>query len=199
MTSRILLASASPFRKALIDNAGVAVEAVPAEIDERAVEEAVGRSGVTPADIADILAEAKAIEVSERNPDAWVVGSDQVLSLDGEILHKAADPGEARLRLLKLSGRTHILDTGVVLARAGEIVWRHVSTARMTMRPLTPEFHGRYLSHAGSGVLASVGAYQIEGPGIQLFERIEGDHFTIVGLPMLPLLEALRAHGAIDG
>ena len=199
MTSRILLASASRFRKALLDNAGIAVEAVPAEIDERAVEEAVERTGVTPADIAQILAEAKATEVSERYPDAWVVGSDQVLSLDGELLHKAADMGEARRRLLKLSGHTHVLDTGVVLARAGKAVWRHVSTARMTMRPLTPEFVGRYLSQAGSGVLASVGAYQIEGPGIQLFERIEGDHFTIVGLPMLPLLEALRAHGAIDG
>ena len=199
MTSRILLASASRFRKALLDNAGIAVEAVPAEIDERAVEEAVDRTGVTPADIAQILAEAKAAEVSERYPDAWVVGSDQVLSLDGELLHKAADMGEARRRLLKLSGHTHVLDTGVVLARAGKAVWRHVSTARMTMRPLTPEFVGRYLSQAGSGVLASVGAYQIEGPGIQLFERIEGDHFTIVGLPMLPLLEALRAHGAIDG
>ena len=199
MTSRIILASASRFRKALLDNAGIAVEAVPAEIDERAVEEAVDRTGVTPADIAQILAEAKATEVSERYPDAWVVGSDQVLSLDGELLHKAADMGEARRRLLKLSGHTHVLDTGVVLARAGKAVWRHVSTARMTMRPLTPEFVGRYLSQAGSGVLASVGAYQIEGPGIQLFERIEGDHFTIVGLPMLPLLEALRAHGAIDG
>ena len=199
MTSRIILASASRFRKALLDNAGIAVEAVPAEIDERAVEEAVDRTGVTPADIAQILAEAKATEVSERYPDAWVVGSDQVLSLDGELLHKAADMGEARRRLLKLSGHTHVLDTGVVLARAGKAVWRHVSTARMTMRPLTPEFVGRYLSQAGSGVLASVGAYQIEGPGIQLFERIEGDHFTIVGLPMLPLLEALRAHGVIDG
>ena len=199
MTSRIILASASRFRTALLDNAGIAVEAVPAEIDERAVEEAVDRTGVTPADIAQILAEAKATEVSERYPDAWVVGSDQVLSLDGELLHKAADMGEARRRLLKLSGHTHVLDTGVVLARAGKAVWRHVSTARMTMRPLTPEFVGRYLSQAGSGVLASVGAYQIEGPGIQLFERIEGDHFTIVGLPMLPLLEALRAHGAIDG
>ena len=199
MTSRIILASASRFRTALLDNAGIAVEAVPAEIDERAVEAAVDRTGVTPADIAQILAEAKATEVSERYPDAWVVGSDQVLSLDGELLHKAADMGEARRRLLKLSGHTHVLDTGVVLARAGKAVWRHVSTARMTMRPLTPEFVGRYLSQAGSGVLASVGAYQIEGPGIQLFERIEGDHFTIVGLPMLPLLEALRAHGAIDG
>lgn len=199
MTSRILLASASRFRKALLDNAGIAVEAAPAAIDERAVELTVDRSGVTPADVAQILAEAKATEVSERNPDAWVIGSDQILSLDGQILHKAIDMDEARRRLLRLSGRTHVLDTGVVLARGGETVWRHVSTARMTMRPLTPGFVGRYLSHAGSGVLASVGAYQIEGPGIQLFERIEGDHFTIVGLPMLPLLEALRAHGVIDG
>ena len=194
----IILASASPFRKALLENAGVPVTAIAADIDERAVEAAVERSGVTSGELAQILAEAKAVEVSARHADAWVIGSDQVLSLDGEALHKAADMEEARRRLLTMSGRTHLLETGVVLARAGDVVWRHLSTAEMTMRTLTPEFIGRYLSLAGSGVLASVGAYQIEGPGIQLFGRIEGDHFTIVGLPMLPLLAALRERNVID-
>lgn len=195
----IILASASPFRKALLENAGVLVTAIAADIDERAVEAAVDRSGVTPGELAQILAEAKAVDVSTRYPDAWVIGSDQVLSLDGEVLHKAADMEEARRRLLKLSGRTHLLETGVVLARGGDVAWRHLSTAGMTVRTLTPEFVGRYLSLAGPGVLASVGAYQIEGSGIQLFDRIEGDHFTIVGLPLLPLLAALRERGAIDG
>ena len=199
MSERILLASASPFRKAMLDQAGLAVEAVPAQIDERAVEAAIGDSGVTPEEVAGILAEAKAVDVSERHPDAWVIGSDQTLSLGDEILHKAATMEEARRRLLQLSGKTHHLNTGVVLARGGEVVWRHVAVARMTMRELDPAFVGRYLAGVGEGVLRSVGAYQIEGPGIQLFERIEGDHFTIVGLPLLPLLDALRRHGAIDG
>ena len=199
MSERILLASASPFRKAMLDQAGLAVEAVPAQIDERAVEGAIGDSGVTPEEVAGILAEAKAVDVSERHPDAWVIGSDQTLSLGDEILHKAATMEEARRRLLQLSGKTHHLNTGVVLARGGEVVWRHVAVARMTMRELDPAFVGRYLAGVGEGVLRSVGAYQIEGPGIQLFERIEGDHFTIVGLPLLPLLDALRRHGAIDG
>lgn len=199
MASRIILASASPFRKALLENAGIAVTAVPANVDERAVETAVVGGGVTPGELAQILAEAKAIEVSERYPAAWVVGSDQVLSLDGEVLHKVADMDEARRRLLALSGRTHLLETAVVLARGGEAVWRHVSVAEMTMRQITPEFIGRYLAESGPGVIASVGAYQIEGPGIQLFEKVAGDHFTIVGLPLLPLLAALRHNGAIDG
>ena len=199
MSERILLASASPFRKAMLDQAGLAVEAVPAQIDERAVEAAIGDSGVTPEEVAGILAEAKAVDVSERHPDAWVIGSDQTLSLGDKILHKAATMEEARRRLLQLSGKTHHLNTGVVLARGGEVVWRHVAVARMTMRELDPAFVGRYLAGVGEGVLRSVGVYQIEGPGIQLFDRIEGDHFTIVGLPLLPLLDALRRHGAIDG
>lgn len=199
MTSSILLASASPFRKALLANAGVEVTAVPANIDERAIEAAVGDSGLTPGELARILAEAKAVEVSERYPDVWVIGSDQVLSLEGEVLHKDADMEAARRRLLKLSGRTHLLETAVVLARAGNAAWRHLSVAEMTMRPLSPEFIGRYLASTGPDVLASVGAYQVEGPGIQLFEKISGDHFTIVGLPLLPLLAALRERGAIDG
>lgn len=199
MASRIILASASPFRKALLENAGIAVTTVPAHVDERAVETAVVGGGVTPGELAQILAEAKAIEVSERHPEAWVVGSDQVLSLDGAVLHKVADMDEARRRLLALSGRTHLLETAVVLARGGEAVWRHVSVAEMTMRQITPEFIGRYLAESGPGVIASVGAYQIEGPGIQLFEKVAGDHFTIVGLPLLPLLAALRHNGAIDG
>lgn len=196
---QIILASSSPFRRAMLHNAGVAVSVEPASIDERAVEAAVGDADLTPADLATVLAEAKAVDVSDRNPGALVIGCDQTLSLDGQLLHKPADMEEARRRLLALSGRTHRLDSAVVLARNGEAIWRHVGTALLTMRPLDPAFIGRHLSRIGDKALSSVGAYQVEGEGIQLFEKIDGDHFAIVGLPLLPLLQELRAIGAIDG
>lgn len=199
MTTRIILASASPFRLAMLRNAGIETEANPSQIDERAVEEAVGEADVSPENLAWILAEAKAVEVSERVPDALVIGSDQTLSLGGEILHKAADMEEARRRLLRLSGKTHHLNSAVVLARNGKALWGHVSVARMAMRKLDPAYIGRYLSRVGDQVLRSVGVYQIEGEGIQLFDSIDGDHFTIVGMPLLPLVAELRRLGAIDG
>lgn len=199
MAPNLILASASPFRLKMLRDAGLDVAAVRSEIDERAVEAAVAGSGLTPGDLALVLAEAKATEVSEREPGSWVVGADQVLSLEGQVLHKPADMEEARRRLLALSGRTHQLHSAVVLARDGAPVWRHVEVANLTMRPLDPGFIGRHLARVGERALSSVGAYQIEGEGIQLFERIDGDHFTIVGLPLLPLLDALRAEGAIDG
>lgn len=198
ISTRIILASASPFRREMLARAGIEADAIPSSIDERAVEEAIG-GDVTPDDMALVLAEAKAVDVSEANPDAWVIGSDQTLSLDDEVLHKSADMDEARRKLLRLSGKTHHLNSAVVLARGGEAIWRHVSTARMTMRQLSPQFIGRYLSAVGEPVLRSVGAYQIEGPGIQLFEHVEGDHTTIIGMPLLPLLAELRRVGAIDG
>lgn len=199
MTTRIILASASPFRLAMLRNAGIETEANPSRIDERAVEEAVGDAAISPENLAWILAEAKAEEVSERFPGALVIGSDQTLSLGDEVLHKAADMEEARRRLLRLSGRTHHLNSAVVLARDGKALWGHVSVASMTMRKLDPAYIGRYLSRVGDQVLRSVGVYQIEGEGIQLFDSIEGDHFTIVGMPLLPLVAELRRLGAIDG
>jgi septum formation protein len=199
MTTRIILASASPFRLAMLRNAGIETEANPSRIDERAVEEAVGDAAISPENLAWILAEAKAEEVSERFPGALVIGSDQTLSLGDEVLHKAADLEEARRRLLRLSGRTHHLNSAVVLARDGKALWGHVSVANMTMRKFDPAYIGRYLSRVGDQVLRSVGVYQIEGEGIQLFDSIEGDHFTIVGMPLLPLVAELRRLGAIDG
>jgi septum formation protein len=199
MTDRIILASGSPFRKALLANAGIEFSAVPAEIDERAVEAPLQGTGSTPEDVALILAEAKALDVSERNPGALVIGCDQTLSLGDHVFHKPDGMEGARLHLLSLSGKTHQLNSAVVLARDGETLWRHVSVARLTMRKLDPAFIGRHLARVGDKALASVGAYQIEGEGIQLFEKIEGDYFTIVGLPLLPLLAALRDLGAIDG
>jgi septum formation protein len=156
------------------------------------------RTRTSPEDLAIILSEAKALDVSERHHGALVIGSDQTLSLGDDVLHKADTMDDARRRLLHLSGRTHQLNSGVVLARNGETLWRHVSVARLTMRALTPRFIGRHLAQTGAKVLGSVGCYQLEGEGLQLFDAIEGDYFTIVGLPMLPLLAQLRAMGAID-
>lgn len=197
MPQRLVLASASPFRKALLDNAGLGFEVEPAQLDERSIEQTL--DDVDAEDVAAILAEAKALDVSGRHPGAMVIGSDQTLSLNGEIFHKPANMDEARRRLLKLSGRTHELNSAVVLAKDGETLWRHVSVARLTMRELDPAFVGRHLSNVGDQALSSVGAYQLEGEGIQLFERFEGDYFTIIGLPLLPLLAKLRELGAIDG
>ncbi len=199
MKKTLILASASPWRCAMLEQAGLSVLAEPANIDERAIDTALEGPGTGPDDLALILAEAKAMAVSERHPDALVLGADQVLSLEGETLHKSRDFEEARCRLLQLSGKTHRLNSGLALCRGCKTLWRHVSVAEMTMRDLDPGFIGRYLAHAGQAVLGSVGAYQIEGPGIQLFERIDGDYWTIVGLPLLPLLTQLRAMGAIDG
>lgn len=197
MTPQLVLASASPFRKSLLQNAGLQFTAEAADIDERAVESTL--STMDPEDVSTILAEAKAQDVSARHPGSVIVGSDQTLSIDNELLHKPRNMDEARRRLLRLSGRTHALNSAVVLVRDGETLWRHVSVAHMTMRVLDPGFVGRHLASVGDKALSSVGAYQYEGEGIQLFERIDGDYFTIIGLPMLPLLSELRALAAIDG
>ena len=199
MHNTLILASGSPFRRQLMQNAGLSFRAVPARIDERAVEAPLAESGMKPEDIALILAEAKAAEVSERYPDALVVGSDQTLSLGDEVLHKVTDMEGARRRLLQLSGKTHQLNSAVVLVRNGETLWRHVEVAQLTMRTLDPRYVGRHLAQAGDAILSSVGAYQIEGLGIRLFEKIDGDTFTIMGLPLLPVLEKLRTLGEIDG
>lgn len=198
MTTSIILASGSPFRRSLLANAGLEFSVVKPGIDERSVEAAI-TGQVTPEDVASILAEAKALDVSERHPEALVIGCDQTLSLGDEIFHKPADMEGARRHLLKLSGKTHSLNSAVVLAKGGETLWRQVEVAHLTMRALDPAFIGRHLARVGAKALESVGAYQIEGEGIQLFEKIEGDYFTIVGLPLLPLLAALRERGAIDG
>ncbi|MBZ9656981.1 Maf-like protein [Phyllobacterium lublinensis] len=198
-TMSIILASKSPFRATLLKNAGIEFSARSAEIDERAVEAPLYDSGATPEDVALVLAEAKALDVSEKNPEGLVIGSDQTLSLGDEVLHKPEDMEAARRQLLRLSGQTHHLNSAVVLARNGQTLWRHVSVARMTLRKLDPGFIGRHLARVGPIALQSVGAYQYEGEGVQLFEKVEGDYFTIVGLPLLPLLAELRREGAIDG
>jgi septum formation protein len=199
MSAKLILASASPFRKALLANAGLDFVSERPDIDEREVEAPLKGSGVSPEDVAMILATAKADDVSDDNSGALVIGCDQTLSLGDEIFHKPSDMEAARRHLLRLSGKTHQLNSAVALVRDGEMLWSYVGVARLTMRHLDPAFIGRYLARVGDKALSSVGAYQVEGEGIQLFEKIEGDYFTIVGLPLLPLLAELRKLGAIDG
>ena len=139
------------------------------------------------------------MDVSERHPGALVIGSDQTLSLQNEMFHKPKDMEGARRQLLALSGRTHELNSALAIARDGETIWRHMDVVHMTMRKLEPGFIGRHLAQVGDKALSSVGAYQIESEGIQLFEKIDGSYFSIVGLPLLPLLAKLRELGAIDG
>ena len=196
---KLILASASRHRAKILDDAGLSFGQIASDLDERAIEAPLAEADVLPEDRAQILAEAKAVDVSEKHPGHLVIGCDQILSFEGDVLHKCKDMEEARRRLLLLSGKTHTLSSAVVLAENGETLWRHVTNCAMTMRPLTPQFIGRHLSDVGDGILGSVGAYQIEGPGIQLFEEMDGDMFSIIGLPLLPLLDQLRKLEAIDG
>lgn len=198
MSLPVVLASKSPFRATILKNAGISFTSQKANIDERAVEAPLYDTGATPEDVALILAEAKADDVSERFSQSLIIGCDQTLSLGSEIFHKPADMDGARRHLLALSGKTHQLNSAVVLVQNGQTLWRHMSVAHMTMRKLDPAFIGRHLARVGDIALSSVGAYQIEGEGIQLFDKIDGDYFTIVGLPLLPLLTELRARGIID-
>lgn len=190
----LILASQSSARKALLAGTGLRFETSPAQIDERVLEtEVLGKGGDAVA-VARHLAEAKAIAVSVERQDVVVIGADQVLALDGELLHKAEDLRVAAAQLAQLAGRTHFLHAGIALARAGRLLWSTTETASLTMRPFDAGERDAILALEGPGVLGSVGGYRLEGPSIRLFDRIEGDYFTILGLPLLPLLAALRQH-----
>jgi septum formation protein len=192
----LILASASSHRALLLANAGVEFDVEPARIDERQVE--LSLAGADPARIAAVLARAKALEVSGRLPSRPVIGCDQMLSLDAKVLHKPADMTAARDRLLQLSGRDHVLDSAVCLVFDGKTLWEHVERATIRFRSLDAGFVDRHLAAVGKTALSSVGAYQIEGRGIQLIEHVDGDFFSIVGLPLLPLLARLRQLGILD-
>lgn len=196
MTVPLVLASSSPFRRMLMENAGLAFESRAADIDERKIE--AGLEGASPDQVALTLAKAKALEVSGHFLGALVIGSDQTMSLGSRVYHKPKTLAEAKENLLSLSNKTHRLNSAIAFARDNQIVWEHVAHADLTVRELNETFVDRYLSRVGEKVYGSVGAYQLEGEGIQLFSRIEGDYFTILGLPMLPLLEKLRDLKAID-
>jgi septum formation protein len=196
----LILASSSEVRARLLQAAGLAFIVEPPGLDESTMRQAVsGEAELDPSDIAELLARAKAEAVSELATTAFVIGADQVLAEGKRIFTKPDSMEAARDELLELRGKTHTLHTAVALAHDGETVWAHAEMSTLTMRKLTPEFIGHYLAAVGEDALASVGAYQVEGMGLQLFERIEGDFFSILGLPLLPLLAALRQHGVIEG
>lgn len=194
---KVILASASSARKVLLERAGVALTVSVAAIDEAAAKQVCRAAGDDAAATALHLAEQKALQISGGHPDSLVIGADQVLDDNGRWLGKPGDRAEARTQIGLLRGREHVLVTAACLACNGMVAWRHVDRARLTMRALDDGSIERYLDAAGPEVLAAVGAYQLEGLGAQLFSRVEGDYFAILGLPLLPLLEALRGHGAI--
>lgn len=192
----LVLASQSRARQGLLANAGIEFESEPADIDERAIQAASGLS--VPGDIASLLAREKARFVSARRPQLYVVGADQTLALGTRIFNKPTGRAQAADQLRALAGQRHELYSAVAVAREGELLFEHVSVARMTMRRLGDAEIDSYLEEAGEAVTSSVGAYQLEGLGIHLFEQIEGDHFTILGLPLLALLAFLRSENLLS-
>lgn len=192
----IILASKSAARRAVLDGAGVPYEATVAGVDEDAVKTSLLADGHGPRDIADALAELKALRVS-RAKLGFVIGSDQTLDLDGTLYDKAPDIDAARERLKLLRGRTHRLHSAVVVAKEGAPIWREVVTASLTMRDFSDAFLEDYLATEGPHALGSVGCYRLEGPGAQLFSKIEGDYFAILGLPLMGLMDLLRRHGEL--
>ena len=193
----LVLASASPARAALLNRAGIPTTIAPARIDESEVKTALAGEGADAAQAAETLAELKARTVSRRHPAALVVGADQILECDGRWYDKPANLAQAADHLRSLSGRAHRLVSAVCVVRDETRIWHHREDARLTMRPLSESFIAEYLETVGDRALDSVGAYQLEGLGAQLFVRIEGDYFTILGLPLLPLLDVLRNHQVI--
>jgi len=192
----LILASQSRARQMLLANAGISFDAVPADIDERSVQKNSGLSA--PGEIAGLLAREKACFVSSKNPGRYVVGADQTLALGSRLFSKPAGRAQAADQLRLLAGGTHELHSAVAVARDGKIVFSDVVVARMTMRRLDESEIEAYLDQAGQAVTTSVGAYQLEGLGVHLFKRIDGDHFTILGLPLLPLLAFLRGEGLLS-
>lgn len=195
--SELILASASSGRADILSGAGLAFRQAPAAVDERALEaeaEAAGL-GIDGGKLAQLLAVAKAEDVSARFSTAVVIGVDQVMECDGVLYHKPVSREAARACLSELRGRTHRLHCGLAVARGGRAVWQHLAVAHMTMRPFSDAFLDAYCDAEDETLLQTVGAYRIEGRGVQLFARIEGDHFTIIGLPLLPLLGYLRGVG----
>lgn len=193
----VILASGSRFRAAMLESAGLAVTVDPPAVDEESVKRSMKAEGADAGTVGEALAATKAQQVSRRHPGSLVIGADQMLECEGQWFDKPAGRDNARGHLQALRGRTHELVTAACVVQDGYVIWHHVARARLTMRPFTDGFIEWYLDAAGNAVCDSVGAYQLEGLGAQLFSRVEGDHFTIIGLPLLPLLDFLRGHGVL--
>lgn len=192
----IVLASTSASRRAMLTAAGVAHEALPAHVDEAAVK--AGMRAAAPRDLADALAELKALKVSQRVPGTLVLGGDSVVAVeDGTLLDKPVDRADAEQHLRLLSGKRHDLYSAAVIAENGRAVWRHVDRARLWVRPLSDAFIADYLDAEWPAISGCVGCYRVEGPGVQLFGRIEGSHYTILGMPLLNILDYLRTRGVL--
>jgi septum formation protein len=190
-----MLASRSKIRRALLAGAGIAVEVAPSDVDERAVEAAA--PSLSPIAAAGLLARTKALAVARLHPGRLVLGADQVLELDGTRFTKPANRAAARTQLRALAGRSHELHSAIAFAQDATALFEHVSSACLTMRSFSDEFLELYLDAAGAAATESVGAYQLEGLGVQLFERVDGDYFTVLGLPLLPAMDFLRRHGRL--
>lgn len=198
MTRPLLLASASAIRLQLLRNAGLEVTAEPARIDEDAVRQSLQAEMAKPHEIADALAELKAEKLANRHPSSLVLGCDQVLAFRGQIFNKPESPDAARAQLMTLRGNTHHLISALVLYDAARPIWRHFSDAQLQMRQISDAYLDSYLARNWSSVRHSVGAYKLEEEGVRLFSRIDGDYFTILGLPLLPLLNYLDSRGFVQ-
>lgn len=193
----LVLASKSAARRQMLLDAGVPVVVDSADIDEESVKAGLRAEGATPHEVAEVLAELKATRISPRHPGALVLGADQMLECEGKWFDKPADTAGAAAHLKALSGQSHRLIASAVIVKDGTRIWHQVDSVELTMRPLSDAFIAAYLDAVGDDALHSVGAYQLEGLGAQLFTRVRGDFFTVLGLPLLPLLAYLRTHGVI--
>lgn len=197
--TEIILASGSEIRRTLLQKAGVQVTAIPARVDEDALRNGMLADAAPPRDIADALAEMKAQKISAKHPRALVIGCDQVLSFEGDILNKPESPRDARDQLARMRGKRHELLSAVVICEEGKPIWRHVGVVRMVMRPVSDKYLDEYVARNWDSIKHSVGAYKLEEEGVRLFAQVQGDYFTVLGLPLLEVLSYLTLRGDLEG
>lgn len=197
--SNLILASTSPARLSMLKAAGLEIGSAPARVDEEVIRLSLEAEGASPRDIADALAEAKALKVSARNPAALVIGADQTLDAGGKTVSKSESLSLLREQMLALRGTSHKLFSAAVVVQAGQPIWRHIGEARLHMRMFSDDWLDDYLTRNGDKLLGCVGGYMIEGEGVRLFDRVDGDMFTVMGLPLVPLLSWLVLRGSIPG